>query len=58
MTEILPRGAAALDSPRQRQAANPEKTAEMVFALDDALGADDNYAFDAQFGFLTSCPSP
>ena len=57
MTEILPRGAAALDSPRQRQAANPEKTAEMVFALDDALGADDNYAFDAQFGFLTSCPT-
>ena len=35
----------------------PEKTAEMVFALDDALGADDNYAFDAQFGFLTSCPT-
>jgi len=34
-----------------------EKAAELVFELDDILGRDNNYAFDPQLGFLTSCPT-
>lgn len=34
-----------------------ERSAQLAFTADDALGAHDAYAFDAQWGYLTSCPT-
>ena len=34
-----------------------ERSAELAFEADDALGAHCVYAFDAQWGYLTSCPT-
>ncbi len=34
-----------------------EETAALAFAVDDAIGNRVNYAFDAELGFLTSCPT-
>jgi len=35
----------------------PEEAARLAFEADDALAASGPYAFDPQFGFLTSCPT-
>ncbi len=34
-----------------------ERSAELAFTADDALGAKADYAFDPQWGYLTSCPT-
>ena len=34
-----------------------ERSAELAFNADDALGAQNVYAFDPQWGYLTSCPT-
>lgn len=34
-----------------------ERSAELAFNADDALGAQSMYAFDPQWGYLTSCPT-
>lgn len=34
-----------------------ERAAEMAFQADEWLGKDNEYAFDSQFGYLTSCPT-
>lgn len=34
-----------------------ERAAELAFSADDVLGAKYHYAFDPQWGFLTSCPT-
>ncbi|MDL2206183.1 protein arginine kinase [Eubacteriales bacterium OttesenSCG-928-N13] len=34
-----------------------ERAADLAFKADDVLGADGNYAFDTQWGYLTSCPT-
>ena len=34
-----------------------ERSAELAFTADDALGAQSVYAFDPQWGYLTSCPT-
>ena len=34
-----------------------ERSAELAFSADDALGAQNVYAFDPQWGYLTSCPT-
>lgn len=34
-----------------------ERAADLAFKADDLLGADDVYAFDPQWGYLTSCPT-
>ena len=33
------------------------EAAELAFAADDAIGKDVQYAYDAELGFLTSCPT-
>jgi protein arginine kinase len=35
----------------------PEEAARLAFEADDALATSGPYAFDPQFGFLTSCPT-
>jgi protein arginine kinase len=35
----------------------PEEAARLAFEVDDALAAAGKYAFDPQFGYLTSCPT-
>lgn len=34
-----------------------ERSAELAFKADDTLGTQQNYAFDPQWGYLTSCPT-
>ena len=34
-----------------------ERSAQLAFTADDALGAQSVYAFDPQWGYLTSCPT-
>jgi len=34
-----------------------ERVAQMAYEADDWLGARDQYAFDSQWGYLTSCPT-
>ena len=34
-----------------------EKAADLAFTMDDILGKDGAYAFDGEWGYLTSCPT-
>lgn len=35
----------------------PEEAARLAFEVDDALSASGKYAYDPQFGYLTTCPT-